>query len=270
MKIVHAGELLKTYAKPPTRLGETVLDEAHNRWRLCKALSNIFPSRVIKDSILLSGTCTAASAVGSRIITDSGAFASLTNQDLVGASGSTAGALVDGGGQTFMVTRRLSDDQIEVLVEKYTSAASTSAKSLDGGFGVALTTNTTFDLHLHGRVTGATAAIAATGICHSAPIATSTPYFFAQMSGEAEVMALSTGNAILPGQIVTVSATAGLVHGPTATGAPTAAELAGQVGVALGQVVAFNSLVLVRLTFPDVPRSYRVPKIDHPFNEVNI
>ena len=129
---------------------------------------------------IADGTATAAAAIGSNILEDTGEFA---NDDFRGALGYIDSG--DGSGQSFYVVDVLNDDTIEIAilsgVDSYPSLPG------DTGWRTALTTSSTYVLTLPGRfyVAGSGAEERIAGVCKVdvTPTADYKPYGVVKQKG---------------------------------------------------------------------------------------
>lgn len=133
------------------RIGDNAFDVAGNLWSYVKFATAGKPGIVWRDSVsadLISnsgvGAVTAAAAVGSVFLEDTGEFA---NKDLVGAIGFiNAGS---GKGQSFEVVRMVSDDVIEISV---LTTATGFHDGTSSGWVTALTTSSRYSIYFPGYV----------------------------------------------------------------------------------------------------------------------
>lgn len=270
--------LYLAYEKAPEKVGQVVVDDFGDLWRLCKCTVDTIYGAVVRQAAdILTGTATTAAAIGSRRLIDTSAFASLTYNDLIGAEGFGTAALAEGGGQSFWITDRLSDDEVQIWNRAYTSAAGVAdhnPASNEGGWAVAVTTSFTYGVNIPGRCRLAVEGITPYGVCQvkdGGVDASEKPYAYMKLTGLADCIGDASDNAFIVGEGVHVAAsTAGYVQGPNATTAPTAPENRSYVGVAMHGDITFDCLVRVDLQIPPLGAGHVLTRPRHPLNAVDI
>lgn len=258
MRTIRFEDTDKTWATAPRGaiLGEEVVDDRGDIWVLCQAAEALVYGEVVQQQLnWLNGTITTAAAAGTFLLVDTANFASVTTADVRGAFGNTKGTFANGGNQFFRVREKIDDDTLLIYCVESSSTAGVISKNSTGGWGIATTTSTTYEIWKPGRVIDATRLQAPFGVTN-AIIATTSPFFYARRSGLHSCIADASDAAIARGQYVCTSiSTDGWVQGPSSIATPNAAELQVRaqdeqciVGIARTDDVSFDGLISTDLT----------------------
>ena len=238
-------------------IGEEHNDNAGDKWSYVEFTPGTYTRGIVvrdaKSSDLLTGgegTATAAAAVGSTILTDTGEF---SNKDLRGA----IGTIVEGTGigQSFFVKKVRDANIIEIQLLKRAGA----------GWEVALDTTSKYKLSLPGRVYIAPTAAGnkIRGITPYDEFTVPTSEFrygYVRKTGIDEGLIDVSGNALVAETAVVVT-TGGLLLGPPAT--DTIASIRNTIGYSVNGDLAgdVNALALIEFTIVNNRRSLRHPRL---------
>lgn len=262
------------------RLGELATDDIGNTWSYVQFREAVNIGDVVRDAnhddlrvaAGTEATVSAAAAIGTNRLTDSGQFVARTGtgylrggDDIRGA----IGAIVDGAGegQNFIVTNRINNDTIEVLV-----MSSATGFVTDGNWSVPLTNASTYRLAFPGVVYEGDALTDSNNVRGFSQVNVGNNelgrYGWVQQTGLGFVR-LDSSDANVPdiGEGLVLAGN-GLVRGFTTAGV-TAAEAANIIAKSLlgdyGYPNATDGLMWAELCVVNRAQSYRLPHELHPF-----
>lgn len=243
------------------RLGFEYPDNDGSWWVYCEATVDFEPGDIVEDVDEITGQVTTVSPVGGRLLIDSGLFA---GKDYRGAIFRTFGDTVgNGAGQHGFIA--LNDDENQVVVTVQAGWDVANAKNIlqtGGGWIVATTTDTDFDLRQLGVVRKSTAFIrnAVRGVAQHRVDFSVNKFFWAKRTGVGFV-ALDASSADVPIANEPLLAEAG--------GLVTGLDASSSAGLSRSNVIGISFFgdvdpmedILVRaaLDIPSRGMGYRVP-----------
>ena len=255
--------IISTYPDKPHKEQQHIIGEEHTD-RLGDLWDYVeFTPGTYKEGLLVrdqqqadfvangSGTVTAAAAVGTNVLQDTGEFA---NKDLRGAIG-----VIDSGGGIGQIFQVRSHDTNELQIVVHGSEEN------NRGWETALTTSSTYNLTIPGRVEIASASINdVRGVVqYKDPFTVPSGelwYGYVRRTGIGPALCDNTGttNPIRNNRFVTPAAS-GLVQGVPST--LTVAALSYVIGRAISvNPTGADSLIPVNFNIPNGGRSYRRPR----------
>ena len=248
------------------RLGIVVPDGAGDLWSYVQFAEDIAYGDVVRDAAgadLVAnsgiGTLTAAGAVGTHLLKDTGEFAEDSDEWVVGAVGWVHEGPAQG--SAFYVRKRIDDDTLEIEM------LSTPSGRGGDGWPVPVSTATKYSLSLPGLVFKGTAAGITRGVAQAA--AKSGEYGFVKQTRNAAVNIDADGAVLTRGQGL-VPVADGLVAGYAGT--PSGLNVDRRIGrwkfADLSGVANRHGWAHLMIDNDDI--SYRFPDEEVAFNRVNV